>query len=171
MNLAYLLLGSDLGDREDYLDRAREMIAASAGNIIAKSSVYESEPWGFESEKLFLNQALLIQTPRSPVALLNVLKSIEHSLGRTRPAGQAYASRTIDIDILFFNDRIVRLRSLEIPHPRIGDRLFTLLPLDEIARELVHPLLRKTVGQLRKECADTGNVRLFEPQHQDNQIQ
>ena len=158
MNFAYLLLGSNLDDRSAKLQRAKEAISARIGNITRESSVYESEPWGFQSEHWFLNQVIRIETNYRPIQVLEKILRIEHKLGRYRSGDQGYKSRSIDIDILFYNDEIISEDKLTIPHPKIPERMFTLLPLSELDRSMIHPGSRKSISDLMRECPDTLNV-------------
>jgi 2-amino-4-hydroxy-6-hydroxymethyldihydropteridine diphosphokinase len=158
MNLAYLLLGSNLGNKLKNITDAIALIHSSCGKISKKSSVFESEPWGFNSDTIFFNQVILIETAMSAEDLLQNLLNIELLLGRVRNNTGNYSSREIDIDILFYNDEIIQQQDLKIPHPLLQDRMFTLLPLNEIASELKHPLLHKKMYELLKECKDTVKV-------------
>jgi 2-amino-4-hydroxy-6-hydroxymethyldihydropteridine diphosphokinase len=160
LNNTYILLGGNSGDRELLLEEAIRLIAGEAGRIIRQSSIYETEPWGFHSDSLFLNQVILLHTPFSPNALLSKLISIEKKLGRKR-CNNGYAPRTIDLDILLYNHEIINNRKLQVPHPRMQLRRFAMVPLDEIAGEYIHPVLLTTIHQLVLECPDSLNVRLF----------
>jgi 2-amino-4-hydroxy-6-hydroxymethyldihydropteridine diphosphokinase len=163
MNCAYLLLGSNLDDRSALLQRAKEAISSGIGNITRESSVYESEPWGFRTEHRFLNQVIRIETNYKPLQVLNEILQIETKLGRNRIDGQGYTSRLIDIDILFYNDEIISEDKLTIPHPKIPERMFTLLPLSELDRSMIHPGSRKSISDLMNECPDTLNVYPYRP--------
>lgn len=156
-----LLLGGNQGDRVYLLRQAREQLAQYAGKIVRQSALYESEPWGFTSPGRFINQVVEVETALSPLQLLSVTQQIEKNLGREKPPGVRYASRTMDIDILFFGREILRLPELIIPHPRLHERRFTLLPLCEIIPDMEHPVLKKTVRTLLQECADAGEVSVF----------
>lgn len=163
MNFAYLLLGSNMNNRCALLQRAREELAMAIGKISKESSVYESEPWGFHSEKFFLNQVVRIETELRPIELLAEILKIENKLGRNRTVNEGYSSRKIDIDILFYNDEIISEEKLTIPHPKIPDRMFTLLPLFEIDRSMIHPVSGKSVSDLIKECKDKLSVYPYLP--------
>jgi 2-amino-4-hydroxy-6-hydroxymethyldihydropteridine diphosphokinase len=158
MNIVFLATGTNLGKRQLNLRRAVEAIGKFIGEITGSSSVYETEPWGFMSGEKFLNQVIKVETELSPINLLEKIHEIESGLGRVRGKEQ-YSSRIIDIDILLYEDMIVDEASLKIPHPLIGDRRFVLVPLCEIASELRHPVLNKTMGELLEMCKDKGVVR------------
>ena len=160
MEKAFLGLGSNLGNREKNLKEARTGIEESIGKIIICSSVYQTEPWGFESDKKFLNMVVCVETDLSPSGLLGRILMIESQLGRIR-CKDKYSSRNIDIDILFYNNEIVDEADLKIPHPHMQERRFVMVPLSEIAPELVHPVLKKSVESLLKSCKDTGKVRKY----------
>lgn len=160
MNKVFLGIGTNLGEREDNLRRALQMIEEKIGAIFALSQVYETEPWGFETENLFLNMAVIAETKLSPSGLLGRILMTEAVLGRLRE-GRKYCSRLIDIDILFYDDQVIDLPELKIPHPRIPDRRFTLVPLCDLFPDFVHPVLKKTLAQLLKECKDKGKINLY----------
>ena len=157
MTMLYLLLGGNIGDKERIFSEARTRLNTRLGEIGLQSAVYETEPWGFESTDLFWNQALEISTSLSPEEVLMQTQQIEQELGRTRKDSQ-YSSRVIDIDILFYSDQIINLSNLIIPHPRIQERKFALMPLNEIAPELIHPVFKKNIRQLLDESIDTLKV-------------
>ena len=149
-----LLLGSNLGNRQLVLQEARIRISKDIGLIVRKSSVYETVPWGFDVADLFLNQVVVVETRLLPDVLLSRLLEIETSMGRIRNK-KAYQSRIIDLDILFYHDLVISGPDLVLPHPRLHLRRFTLIPLNEIASGLVHPVFGKTINNLLAECNDS----------------
>ncbi|MCM1041042.1 MAG: 2-amino-4-hydroxy-6-hydroxymethyldihydropteridine diphosphokinase [Bacteroides sp.] len=164
---AYLLLGGNLGDCVETFCAARREINKHAGQIVQASPLFTSPAWGFESGNLFYNQALAVQTHLDPYALLRTLLGIEKDLGRVRPpetgGEKKYASRVIDIDILFYGNAVISDSVLNVPHPLLPQRAFALVPLASIAPGLPHPQLGKTVRQLLDQCPDTvGEVRMYE---------
>ncbi|MBI5542235.1 MAG: 2-amino-4-hydroxy-6-hydroxymethyldihydropteridine diphosphokinase, partial [Bacteroidia bacterium] len=132
MKTALLLLGTNIGNRLNNINSAIELINISVGKVLKKSSIYETEPWGFSSDQFFFNMALTIETILSPYELIIKLGEIEKEIGRTRSNNISYENRIIDIDILSFDDEIISTSELEIPHPRLHLRRFTLLPIQEI---------------------------------------
>jgi 2-amino-4-hydroxy-6-hydroxymethyldihydropteridine diphosphokinase len=159
MNRAYLLTGGNMGNRTANLQEAIDLISASAGKVVAVSSVYETKAWGKTEQPDFLNQVLVIDTTFSAEDLMDQLTEIELEMGRRRE--EKYGPRKIDIDILFYNDAIISKTNLTIPHPRLHLRNFTLEPLFELAPHLIHPVLGKTIAQLFSESPDTLNVKKF----------
>ena len=154
MNQVYLLSGSNLGDRLFNMEKAAENIQIYIGKITARSSVYETEPWGFTDQPSFYNQALLVETVLSPSNILTKIHNIETLIGRNRPQENKWQQRIIDIDILFFNEEVINEPGLIIPHPHIQERNFTLIPLEEIAGSYTHPILKKTISILLKGSKD-----------------
>ena len=158
----FVLLGSNLGDRELLVNQASKMISERCGKIVAKSRLYESEPWGFKSEHWFLNQVVKIETALSPDDLMKELLEIEKELGRDRSVPhEGYVSRPMDLDILYFGNEIIDTQMITAPHPRLHERRFTLLPLCDIAPDYVHPVMKKTNLQLLDECQDAGKVYIY----------
>jgi len=157
MTMLYLLLGGNIGDKERIFSEARTSLCTRVGEIRLQSAVYETEPWGFESPDLFWNQALEISTSLSPEEVLVQTQQIEHDLGRIRKESQ-YSSRVIDIDILFYSDQIINRTNLIIPHPRIQERKFALMPLCEIVPDLIHPVFHKSIRQLLEKSTDSLKV-------------
>ena len=159
----FILLGSNLGERQLLVNQACGMIEERCGKIVAKSRLYESEPWGFKSEHWFLNQVVVLNTEMSPDDLMDTLLSIEKDLGRDRSTPhEGYVSRPMDLDILYWgNDLVVEKQHVIVPHPRLHKRRFTLLPLCDVAPDYVHPILKKTNRQLLEECDDSGIVNIF----------
>ena len=157
MKTVFLGIGTNLGEREENLRKAITLIGEHIGIITRVSSVYETEPWGFKSETTFLNIVVIAETKLTPSGLLGRILMIEAMMGRLRE-GTVYKSRVIDIDILFFGNRIFENKVLTIPHPKIQDRRFVLVPLSEIAGELVHPVLNKSIQELLKDCKDNSKV-------------
>ena len=160
MNRVYIQLGSNLGDREGYLKQSQIMLIDEIGLIIKKSRIYESSPWGVENQGSFLNQVLLLETDVKPFDLLDIILNIEKEMGRVRI--EKWGERIIDIDILFYNDEIIETNNLCIPHPYISKRRFVLSPLDEIAKNYIHPILHKTINKLLLECLDEEKVSIYE---------
>ena len=159
MNKLYILLGGNLGDRKLIFSEARSRLNQWVGKITAQSAVYETEPWGFKSDDVFWNQVLEITTNLSTEEVLRYTQQIESELGRVRKSNQ-YDSRMIDIDILFCDDFIINQENLTIPHPRIQERKFTLVPLFEIAPDLIHPVFKKSIRKLLEECSDQLKVEI-----------
>lgn len=160
INGVYILSGSNLGDRMANLAQALQAIEKQAGTLISQSQLYETAAWGLEEQPSFLNQVIEIQTALSPEALLSSLLGIEKQMGRERK--QKWGERLIDLDILYYGDLVTESPLLQIPHPHIAARRFTLVPLCELAPLLPHPLLGKTQLQLLKECPDPLEVRVYD---------
>lgn len=158
INQFYLILGTNLGDRFQMLLAAEELILSVGIKISLKSGIYESKPWGFESDQLFLNQVFAVECPFEPKDLLIKLLDIESKLGRVRSGG-GYTSRNIDIDILYYNQEVYCDDSLTIPHPRLHLRDFTLRPLCEIAPDYTHPKFKLTNVELLRELNDPNPAR------------
>lgn len=152
MELVYFLLGSNLGDRNKYLKEASVFLAQSVGKILRSSGIYETQSWGVANLPDYLNQVIEMETDLSPITLLEITQTIEKLLHRERTI--KWDSRTIDIDILFYGEKIINAPQLKIPHPELQNRLFTLVPLDELIPDFVHPVLKKTLHKLKQEVKD-----------------
>lgn len=147
----YLGLGSNLGNRKENIQRAIDDIRERIGEVIACSALYTTPPVGFDSDNQFLNAACHVQTLLDPSQILTITQEIECELGRkTKSVNHSYADRTIDIDILLFDDLILNSPHLILPHPHMHQRSFVLIPLSDIARDIVHPVLLETIGQLKE---------------------
>lgn len=158
MNTAYLLIGGNLGDREAQLAEARARLEEQTGRILRASGLYATAAWGKTDQPDFLNQALALETPLNARQLIRRILKIEKGMGRIR--AEKYGPRIIDIDILLFNDEIQDISFLKLPHPELPNRRFALVPLCEIAPQVMHPGLHQTVEELLKNCPDTGAVKL-----------
>lgn len=152
MNKAYISIGSNLGNRREQMERAIAFLMVLAGVIIKRSDFYETRAWGKEDQPDFLNMCLMLQTTKSAPDLLKVIHDIETQLDRQRT--EKWGQRTVDLDILFFNDEIINTDNLTIPHPYMAQRKFVLVPLAEIAPDFIHPIHHKSVQQLLAECPD-----------------
>lgn len=152
MHITYLLLGSNLGNRMKYIASAISEIEAKLGSIGRRSSLYQTASWGKHDQPDFLNQVIELKTSLEPKDLLSGILGIESDLGRKRI--EKWGSRTIDIDILIYDDQIVNEPELIIPHPYLAFRRFCLMPLCEIAPEFLHPVLKKNIHELLLELSD-----------------
>jgi 2-amino-4-hydroxy-6-hydroxymethyldihydropteridine diphosphokinase len=153
----FLLLGSNLGDREGWLQQANEHIETDIAPIIRKSSLYETQSWGKTDAPNYLNQVIELNTALSAQDILQKILHIENVLGRKRE--EKWGSRIIDIDILFYGSDIIDVPGLNIPHPELHNRMFTLAPLNEIATDLIHPVFNKTIFDLKNELKDNLHVK------------
>lgn len=159
--MVYISLGSNMGDRNAYLQLAVGLIAYRVGEIKQISPIYETPSWGFQSDD-FLNCCLEIETRLPPKELLNALLEIEAFLGRKRKTSRTYLPRTIDLDILYYGDRVMASNQLTLPHPKIEMRKFILAPLGDIAPHFRPPIGRRTVGELLKNCSDTTALKVID---------
>lgn len=153
MNDVYLLLGSNLGDRQYFLQKAIQYIENEIAPVVKASSVYETQSWGKTDAPDYLNQVILVQTNIPPQTILKKILDIEIILGRRRE--EKWGSRTIDIDILFYGDAVINEPELQIPHPELHKRRFTLEPLSEIAPDFVHTNYKKSNLELKNELQDS----------------
>ncbi len=162
MSDVILSIGSNIGDREVLMAEAVRLISERCGIVAAKSSLYETVPWGFDSDEMFLNQIVEIKTELEPAAFLKNILQIECELGRKRTTPRAgYDSRPIDIDIIYFSDLVINTSDLTVPHPRMQMRRFVLVPLAEILPDFVHPLFRKNTVELLKSCSDASMIEKY----------
>lgn len=152
-------LGSNIGDRSANLAAARHELVGRCGKLGDQSAIYESSPWGFDAKSWFLNQVLILESEMIPGQMMSVMLKIESEMGRERKHGKDYQSRVLDIDILLIDDCVIQCSDLTVPHPRMHERKFVLVPAVEIAASWTHPLLYKNLEQLLMECSDSEEVR------------
>ena len=157
MHNAYLLLGTNLGNRLAHLVKAAEFIQSLCGNVTTQSSIYETAAWGLTDQPSFYNQVLVIKTALLPEHLMETLLSIEEKMGRKRTI--KFGPRTIDIDILLIDGLTHNSPLLTLPHPALPQRKFALMPLAEVAATIIHPTAKKSIAQLLLACTDTLNVQ------------
>ena len=148
MAIAYLALGTNIGNKRRNMITAAALLAERVGDVLALSGFYETEPWGFQSENTFLNAALQLDTSLSPLELLKATQEIEIEMGRTQKSNGAYHDRIIDIDILLYDNLVLQTPELTLPHPLMYERLFVMEPLAEIAPNVIHPVFKKPVISL-----------------------
>lgn len=152
MATVYLGLGTNLGDKAANLYAAVERIQERIGKVTSLSSFYETAPWGFTSENSFLNAAAAVETTLSPMEILHATQAIERELGRLKKSsGGIYSDRLIDIDLLLYDNLILQTPELQLPHPLMTERDFVMAPLTEIAGEVVHPVFKKKLNELKPE--------------------
>ena len=159
MNIVFLQLGSNLGDRELLLKDAITAIENRVGDVVEFSKVYESAPWRVEGQENYLNQILKVKTKLLADEVLLIVLDIEKQLGRIRL--EKWGERLIDIDIIFYNDSIIETPELCVPHKHLHERMFVLTPLHNIAPEMVHPKYNKTIEELLNMCTDTELVKEY----------
>ncbi len=159
---AYLLLGSNLGDRAKMIEAAREKLNEQS-EVVGASAIYRTEPWKMDSDQWFFNQVVEVETPMDARKLLSFILEVERSLGRDRDGEptEGYTSRTIDIDILYFDDEVIDDDQLTIPHPRLQERRFALAPMVELAPSLLHPVLKQSQFELLRNCPDQSFLELI----------
>lgn len=156
MFTAFLGLGSNLGDRAGHLRRGLLLAGERIGELKKTSGIYETEPWGVEGQEKYYNLVVRVETPLRPLQLLKVMQEIEGECGRERK--EKWGSRTLDIDLLFFENYHFTMPDLTLPHPRLTERNFVLYPMAEIAPEFVHPGNRLTLAELKEKSPDTGRI-------------
>jgi 2-amino-4-hydroxy-6-hydroxymethyldihydropteridine diphosphokinase len=161
MNKAILLIGGNLGDRTGHLKQAVEQIGMLVGKVENISALYETAAWGVVEQPDYLNQGLVVSTEMDAVTLLHTVLEIERNIGRIRQ--QKWGARVIDIDIIFYNNDIINLPELKVPHPQLQFRQFVLTPLQEIIPEWQHPVLNKTIRTLSAECTDPLPAKKYIP--------
>ena len=159
MNTLYLLIGGNVGNRINNLETATGLLQQQIGNIIKRSSVYETGAWGNTNQPDFLNQVLILETRLNATECMQQIFFIENKMGRIRT--EKNAPRIIDIDILFFNDEVINEPGLTVPHPQIANRKFVLIPMNELSPGLLHPVLNQTIANLLSTCTDQLEVRLL----------
>lgn len=160
MNIVYLQLGSNKGNRKNFLQEAMSYIEKMIGHVEKESGIYETSPWRVENQTNYLNQVILIRSPLSVSKILKKIIYIENIIGRVRT--KKWAPREIDIDILFFNQEIISTENLCIPHKFLHERLFVLVPLNDIAPNFVHPLYHKNISDLLDICPDKEEIKEHE---------
>lgn len=175
MPTIYLSIGSNRGDRLRYLEESGKQIEAEGIHVVRCSPVYETAPWGFRTDELFLNQTLEVESNLPPEVFHEILLQIEQRLGRKRVdpvpgAGKNYTSRTIDIDILFYGEEIIETPALQVPHPRIPERRFVLEPMADIAPDFIHPVSKQSMKSMLQACNDAMQVTIFCSSAADPQI-
>jgi 2-amino-4-hydroxy-6-hydroxymethyldihydropteridine diphosphokinase len=161
MPAIYLSIGFNLGVRLANVSRATDLVNEKIGTVEKRSSLYESSPWGYESDNEYINCVVLVRTVLSPQTVINTCKEIEKEMGRREETENKYLDRIIDIDLLLYNNDVIQFPGLIVPHPRMHERKFVLLPLYEIAPDLIHPVYRKSMITLLKTTDDPGEVRLY----------
>ena len=157
MHKAILGICGNTGNKRSNFNKVYELVIHNLGPIVISSAIYQSPPWGFQSDNDFWNQILVVETTLTPQALLREIHLIEQIFGRKRES-KGYLSRDMDIDILFYDHEIILGKELIIPHPLIGERRFVLVPLAEILPEMVHPVFKKSIVNLLNECSDNSLI-------------
>ena len=160
MNELYLSLGSNIGERLNFIEDAITLINSKVGTVIKKACIYETPPWGFESSP-FLNTCICIKSKFSTKEILTRLQAIEKELGRKEKTKKGYESRPIDIDIIYASEGIFNTSNLVVPHPLMQERKFVLIPLLDIAKSYLHPLLHVDTETLLIQCKDDATISLF----------
>ncbi|MCD6365954.1 MAG: 2-amino-4-hydroxy-6-hydroxymethyldihydropteridine diphosphokinase [Bacteroidales bacterium] len=158
----FIQLGSNLGNRQNAIFLSQQFILQQIGYIVNESAIYETEPWMMDSDEWFLNQVIEVETNLEPHSLLLKLKDFEQTHGRrTETHSGKYQSRVIDMDILFYGNRIINSSDLVVPHPFLHERKFVLIPMNEINPDFIHPIFNKSIKELLTECNDSYQVSLY----------
>jgi 2-amino-4-hydroxy-6-hydroxymethyldihydropteridine diphosphokinase len=161
MHHIYLGIGGNLGDREANLEETRMFIEFNFGDIVQASSIYETAPWQMDDAPSFLNQVLLVSTELKPQDVVTEIQELAIFYGKAPSSREHYQNREMDVDLLFYDDLIMEEEALTIPHPRLHLRKFVLIPLHEIAPDLVHPIFKESVSALLQRCTDESLVRKY----------
>lgn len=161
MHKVFLGIGGNVGNKQKNFYEVLVLIEKHLGGALKISSIYETPPWGFKASENFWNQVILIRTALSAQILISEIHKIEQHFGRQRKTG-CYSSREMDIDILYFDEELIQNESLTVPHPRIAQRKFVLVPLVEIAPDFVHPLFQQSNFQLLESCNDESMIKRLE---------
>jgi 2-amino-4-hydroxy-6-hydroxymethyldihydropteridine diphosphokinase len=157
-HVVYIGIGSNLGDKVSQCERAiSEILKVDRHNLLARSSFFKTKPIGYTAQDWFVNGVIKIETDLKPLPLLQVLKVIESKLGRKETP--RWGPRTIDLDILFFDRKKIEMEELQIPHPLLHERQFVLAPLAEIDRAFIHPVLKKSIGELLEDLKEDQGVK------------
>ena len=155
----FLGLGSNLGDRELNLKKSIKLLNSKAGKVLNISRIYESEPWGVKNQNYFLNQVIEIETHIDPIDLLNICKNIEYDMGRNPEI--RWGKRVIDIDILYYQSRVINQKKLIIPHKLMHERKFVMIPLNDLNENHLHPILKITNKEILNNCIDSCKVKYY----------
>lgn len=159
-NGIYLLLGSNLGDRKKNIASAIAAVEKEIGQIVKHSSLYETEPWGEIPTEAFYNQMILVKSSVPPQGLMEKIIGIEKSMGRTRD--RKWENRIIDIDVIFYDNKVFGSGDITIPHPRFEERNFAILPMLELAPDFIHPVSKQSIEEIYLNSTDTGEVILLD---------
>ncbi len=162
MARVFLSIGSNLGDRVANIQQAVSMLSLDNRiKILKTSSFYETQPWGNKNQPWFINAAMAIETVLDPEEVLSIFQNIEAKLGRKRELFKKWSERTLDIDILMYDEQIINSKNLIIPHPYMHERAFVLVPMLEVKADLVHPIFNKTISELYDELQNPEDVFLY----------
>lgn len=159
MDTLVLIIGGNLGNRQQNMLEAQQKLIKVFGNPLIKSRVYETGAWGGKSSGNYLNQVLAFEVELNPQAILRSIQQIENDMGRTREV--KWGDRIMDIDVLFLSDKVIKGANLQIPHPYIQDRRFVLKPLTDTLPDFIHPILNKSMKELLKDCLDDSKVQIY----------